>query len=229
MTKEDPGKTLIHLLEEAEKICAGIFKENEPLLTKLGILADETKTPRDVNYSLNQCLKEMGTEASKENREQIWQLNRIKLAFRIKEWIHIAGESLKNAEKEALSAQEKEILLATYMAGVYRGVLVGIDDTIEGREFGFLKDILHTLKSKEWQDGRWKTRDSALQEAMELAEKLWLEGDDLLHHKMAKYLPEVIPGLDENVSYDVLKRELKPIAKKYNRLFGIKGVKKEKN
>ncbi|MHC1744978.1 MAG: hypothetical protein AB9873_18395 [Syntrophobacteraceae bacterium] len=73
-------------------------------------------------------------------------------------------------------------------------------------------------------DARWSLRNTALRDALAEAEKRWEDGDDCFHHEMAEFLSKKYSAL----SRKVLKRELKPIARRYDRLFGIKGVKKEK-
>jgi hypothetical protein len=81
----------------------------------------------------------------------------------------------------------------------------------------------HSLKMKSLIQERWNKRDEELTEALGIADKKWENGDPALHTEMAKFLEPKFP----NLSYDVLKKRLRPIAKKYNRLFGVKGVKKE--
>jgi hypothetical protein len=84
------------------------------------------------------------------------------------------------------------------------------------------RDFFHSKKSKISADQRWEERDKKLKEPLEKADKLWADGSKLLHYEMAEYLNGEYPEF----SYEVLKEHLKPIAKEYDRLFGLKGVTK---
>jgi hypothetical protein len=73
-------------------------------------------------------------------------------------------------------------------------------------------------------DGLWTPKKAMLPDVLAEADRRWTEGDECLHHVMAEFLHRRHPDF----SYNVLKRELKAVARKHNRLFGLEGIKKEK-
>jgi hypothetical protein len=73
---------------------------------------------------------------------------------------------------------------------------------------------------------RWVDQRKQYEEAINLADKLWSEGESLLRHEMAKYLTG--KGLFPNLSYDTLQKKLTPIAEKHGKMWDPKEPRKRK-
>ena len=147
----------------------------------------------------------------------------------------------------------KEKILNFYWLGYLRAYLTFTD--VEKMPFNLLTEFFHSTRSSEYrEDGHRniaKKLDEILEPLLNLADKMWAEGDKLLHHQMAKYLlnlgdfadwPDKIwklkpsrsrkvrteePTKEEKLNNiaKILKNKLKPLAKEHGRLFGTKGVK----
>jgi hypothetical protein len=105
-----------------------------------------------------------------------------------------------------------------YDLGRLEGLLMALDAADpENMYFGRFKEIFHRLQSGLDRKGGWaehnELRDQTLKEPLELAAKLWANGDSKNHIQMAQYLIR-----NFRISQDlhkILKEELKPIARKY--------------
>lgn len=82
--------------------------------------------------------------------------------------------------------------------------------------------------NKDLADKRWSKYHDLMAEALQEADEKWANGDSRWHNEMAKWLvsQERFKKLKQNVK--ALIKKLKPIADKYGRTRGKKGVKKEK-
>jgi hypothetical protein len=93
-------------------------------------------------------------------------------------------------------------------------------------------DHFHKVQSKLFKNKGLEPIRKEIDQALKLAETKWEKGDDCFHHEMAEYLinkkdssgKKMFPSL----TYNILKRELKPLARKYGRCFGDKGVTRDK-
>ena len=116
----------------------------------------------------------------------------------------------------------REIFMA-YLAGWAQGRLDCLDPDTALIPPDTLKDHLFKLKSSESRKKGWEEHDKAIDEALREADQKWASGDKSLHNQMANHLARKF-GLKRSV----LLRRVKDVARKYNRVFGIKGIKKEK-
>ncbi|SHK16953.1 Sigma-54 interaction domain-containing protein [Desulfatibacillum alkenivorans DSM 16219] len=72
----------------------------------------------------------------------------------------------------------------------------------------------------------WEKHNEGKQKAIKIAEERWKNGDKTLHHEMAVELCKQLQPEYPKLTKDIIRKALKETAKKYNRLFGVKGVKK---
>jgi len=107
-----------------------------------------------------------------------------------------------------------------YRIALLRGKLSGLDILVDER----IEDSQCRFKSKRYISNRWEPVRKAKQEALRVAEDKWSKGDPAFHDEMAHELEKCFKEL----SYNMLKRELKPLAKEFNRLRGVKGVKRQR-
>lgn len=180
-----------------------------------------------------QILKEIGYSSTNPTREDDLRLMKCLLS------------KLRNAEKFPEYANRSELysacatmwaiwsldlehaddpgtLLSIYNLGCARGALEGVD--LESMPSKLYEDHFHSVKSKSAVEKRWKATNDAILKALAEADKRWKSGEEALHHEMAQHLSNKY-----NVSYNTLKKRLKPIARIHNRLFGVKGVRKNIN
>jgi RNAse (barnase) inhibitor barstar len=91
-------------------------------------------------------------------------------------------------------------------------------------------DHYHSLKSKREVEKRWEKPKKQLKEALEIADQKWKDGEESWNYEMNEYLLDMkINGRKRfpDLTRGMLKKGLNPIARKYNRLFGLKGVTKK--
>jgi hypothetical protein len=113
-----------------------------------------------------------------------------------------------------------------YTLGFLDAVFTLLDsEDLANKYYGRLKDLFHSQKSSESvRNERWLKRDAIMRQALQDAERLWAKGESMLHNQMAEYLARGYPKLSKRS----IQEHLKPIAKKYGRLRGVKGVRKAK-
>ena len=96
--------------------------------------------------------------------------------------------------------------------------------------FERFKDLFHKLKSGKGINDNWDEKRSPLyaeiREPLELADKKWAGRDESNQVEMFKYLKNKFNLSEE--ACNLLKKELKSLAKKYGRLLGVKDYKKQK-
>ena len=73
-----------------------------------------------------------------------------------------------------------------------------------------------------------KKKRSLLQDAIQLAEQSWKNGDEKCHDEMADYITTKGDKQFRELHYSRLKKELIPIAREYRKVWGDKGVKRSK-
>jgi len=177
----------------------------------------EFKLKGGYSFELIDRLKELSFELmdkedlDKDNFEKLRVIEKVIPSFAIIE----LSQSL-----ELKKINDEKSLYTAFCLGYYCGTSEKHEQELT--PVNLYADYYHRLKSKMAANKKWERRNKKLADALETADKLWTEGDDLLHHEMAKYLSEMY----EELSYTELKKNLKPIAIKHNRLFGIKGVTK---
>ena len=76
--------------------------------------------------------------------------------------------------------------------------------------------------------GRWERIEAIKQSLIAQAEAKCNDGDLLLHNEMADELLEDNPEAAKAISKPVLLAALKPVAAKYGKVRGVKGIRKEK-
>ena len=151
---------------------------------------------------------------------------------------------------ELIDFKNKEIinascLVRSYIEGYYAGKNKGDDNYAQlclieiGRysetinmlyyEGYLLKEILSRIERGNKTKAQWNSeeRERLYDSAVDCADKLWNEGDGLMHHHMAEFLC----GLDEYkgvLRKPALMEKLKPTAEKYGKLFGVKKIRPPK-
>lgn len=110
------------------------------------------------------------------------------------------------------------------------GKSVGLLKTLTEEQFNLMQEAAARVKSSDAvTSGRWKDKRKKREKAKSIADNIWTKGDTALHTEMADYLYDnskypQLTGLSRN---EILSA-IKPVANKHNRLFGKKGVTKNK-
>lgn len=106
----------------------------------------------------------------------------------------------------------------------------GLLTTLDPNYVANLKEAYSRIKGSEVVvEGRWKSQQEKKEKAAIIAADLWKKGDKALHTEMADFLFGSIK-YDEirGLSRQNILEAIKPAAKDHNRLFGTKGVRKDK-
>ncbi len=103
------------------------------------------------------------------------------------------------------------------------GRLLGFKEAIATSEldetfnYDLYKNYFHKKKSIDSIEKRWTGINELYEEAIVFAENSWEEGDELMHHEMAREIHKI--EAYKELSLKTLREKLKPIAKKYCRFF----------
>lgn len=111
----------------------------------------------------------------------------------------------------------------------YAGFALGVLSTASGPAALQLKTILSASAGRiNVFQKRWNAVNTIKQKLVEQAESMWSGGNLLLHNEMADELLELDMNAAEKISKPVLLAALRPIAAKYGKVRGVKGIRKEK-
>jgi hypothetical protein len=218
--RPDATLDLIRFLSEAEDIRKQIIEQNQDLFEELGIY--EGPTIGEAHRRVKERLHTVYDQRDKGYREQARQLNRIMASLGMKFWLYQVDTTMMETPDSSIQSEDMKRLYSMYMAGIYRGILLMIDEIDKDGSFNFFKDIFHSMKCTEAVDSRWVYDREDYEQAKAEADSYWRGGGKDLHHIVAKRLAKKY-----NVSAASLRKLLIPIAKSYNKVFGFKGVRKE--
>lgn len=141
-------------------------------------------------------------------------------------WDIVLMNALLLAMYKESTVDPNEFFCLMYQIGNAHGFLM----TLDPNRVEILKEAYSRIKGSETVGKRWKLQQDKKEEAARIADAKWNTGDKALHTEMADFLcnsakhPE-IEGLSRSEILDAIK----PVAKKHDRVFGMKGVKKEKD
>ncbi len=119
-----------------------------------------------------------------------------------------------------------EIFCIMHQLGQAHGLLMNISK----ERVDILKDAYGRIKGSEYiVSRRWNLKKQQKDKACKIADDLWRKGDQSLHTEMADHLHESVKHPELNgLSRNQILTAIKQVAQKYNRVLGIKGVRKNK-
>lgn len=143
-------------------------------------------------------------------------------------------EGTCNAEKskgyfETLFFNTDESRVNPLVELLCHGFSIGLFYSLTGGGAGVFKYQLSSLiGSIQVRQGRWNKVTEIKQRLLLLAESKWFDGCLLLHNEMASELLDIDKDAARWISRTALMAALKPIATKYGKVRGLKGIRKEK-
>lgn len=140
--------------------------------------------------------------------------------------VYSAAASILALEEVKLKdSRDAESLVSIYLLGCARGAVADLGHL----PTKLFEDHFHREKSKQAIRRRWEARDNALKEPLQYADGLWEKGEAVLHDEMAAYLEKLDRFKQQlrHVGHKAILKALVPIAKKYNRVRGMKGMTKK--
>lgn len=159
----------------------------------------------------------------------------------LRKWLSDDSQLEDNDRLWSMGHGVNKSLMDLFRIGVYAGAV----DTVSGLPTDWMRDFFHGEKSglptKKRHASRKKDMEELLADSLEIADRLWQDGDDLRHNKMADYLLEQFPELQEQIievmnqkgkkgpdySRKKLIEALRPIALKYDKLYDKAAHKKK--
>lgn len=115
-------------------------------------------------------------------------------------------------------------LVAILRIGVHIGQLAALTEVTSDE---YRKELAATI-GRFAVNKKWNSVNSKKTELISIAETKWAAGDLLLHNEMADELLEDNPEAAKIISKAVLLAALRPVAAKYGKVRGVKGIRKEK-
>lgn len=132
----------------------------------------------------------------------------------------------KNPDLHLFKDESFVIIEHIHRLGVLQGLLSGTKMIHNVKDRLDIHEMIRSFISERNIKRRWDPLKKLKEEALRMAEKKWENGDPAFHTEMAQYLYDRLKGQSPDLTQNILKNTLKPLAKKYNRLKGMKGVKK---
>ena len=221
-SKEDYFDLLLSFLQEIEESRASHAELNSQLLD--GIVAK--------GVDATELIEVLKNKSYDNNLDISTRIGVCKLyaSFRAKSLLSFVDEIvLDNSDGLEFVEKFPDMLSAFYIMGMWRGFLHCIESCENDHEHCAI-DYFHSIKSRDMIEKRWvddrKKKDNVLEPALDFAEKKWGdENSPIQHNEMADLLLKNFPNLVKGgISKFLITSKLKPIAKKYGR---VRGVKKE--